>query len=156
VASASPATPEDWQRASQVLTVEYTALIAALNAAWSASLTRTSLFLGVLSAAGVAFGFAAQGGMESSTFLSMALAVFLLVRRPYFVLPVHDDPAALYRSIGTGMTLRPPRFQLLHLTAQTQGIVGIVTAVVAAGCAGIARTRWVAGSRGWQPCSPLW
>lgn len=54
-------------------------LMSALNAAWNASLTRTSLFLGVLSAAGVAFGFAAQGGMEASTFLGVALAVLLLV-----------------------------------------------------------------------------
>ena len=36
------------------------------------------------------------------------------------------------------MTRTPPKFQLLHLTVQTQGIVGIVTSVVAAACAGIA------------------
>lgn len=36
------------------------------------------------------------------------------------------------------MMRRPPRFQLLHLTVQTQGIVGVVTAMVAAGCAGLA------------------
>jgi hypothetical protein len=54
--------------------------------------------------------------------------------RPYFVLPVYDDGPALYRSIGTGLGLKRPRFELLHLTVQTQGIVGIVTAVVAGGC----------------------
>lgn len=165
-----------WESASQVLTAEYTVLMTALGTAWSASLTRTSLFLGVLSAAGVAFGFASQGGMETSTFLGVALAVLVLVlflgvatfvrlvqvqresmvylvgmnrirfffqqsvpaTRPYFVLSVHDDLPGLYRSIGTGMSWRPPRFELLHLTVQTQGIVGVVTALVAAGCAGLA------------------
>jgi len=58
--------------------------------------------------------------------------------RPYFVLPIYDDEPALYRSIGTGMRRKRPRFRLLHLTVQTQGIVGIVTAVVAAGCGGLA------------------
>jgi uncharacterized membrane protein len=32
------------------------------------------------------------------------------------------------------MRRKRPKFELLHLTVQTQGIVGIVTAVVAAGC----------------------
>ena len=138
--------------------------------------TRTSLFLGVLSAAGVAFGFASQGGMEPSTFRALALLVFVLVlflgvatfvrlvqvqresmvyltgmnrirhffqdtapaSRPYFVLPIYDNEQALYRSIGTGMRRKRPRFRLLHLTVQTQGIVGIVTAVVAAGCGELA------------------
>jgi hypothetical protein len=45
--------------------------------------------------------------------------------RPYFVLPIYDDEPALYRSIGTGMRRNRPRFRLLHLTIQTQGIVGI-------------------------------
>ena len=52
----------------------------------------------------------------------------------YFVLPIYDDEPALYRSIGTGMRRKRPRFRLLHLTVQTQGIV----AVVAAGCGGLA------------------
>jgi hypothetical protein len=168
--------PEEWQRAIQVLIAEYSVLMSAMNAAWSASLTRTSLFLGVLSAAGLAFGFAAPGSLEPGSFLGLALAVLLLVlflgvatfvrlvqvqresmvyltgmnrirfffqqaaprSRPYFVLPTHDDMPAMYRSIGSGMPVRAPRFQLLHLTVQTQGIVGVVTAVVAAGCVGIA------------------
>jgi hypothetical protein len=58
--------------------------------------------------------------------------------RPYFVLPIYDDGPALYRSIGTGMRRKRPKFELLHLTVQTQGIVGIVTAVVAAGCGALA------------------
>ena len=168
--------PEDTQVAREVLITEYNVLMAALNAAWSASLTRTSLFLGVLSAAGVAFGFASQGGMGSSTFVALALLVLLLVlflgvatfirlvqvqresmvyitgmnrirhffhdaapaSRPYFVLPIYDDDVALYSGIGTGMSRRRPRWELLHLFVQTQGIVGIVTAVVAAGSGGLA------------------
>ena len=51
---------EDARLAREVLVAEYNMLISALNSVWSASLTRTSLFLGVLSAAGVAFGFASQ------------------------------------------------------------------------------------------------
>jgi hypothetical protein len=171
-----PPSAQDARSAREVLTTEYNILMAALNAAWSASLTRTSLFLGVVSAAGVAFGFAAQGGVDSSTFLAFAFLVLLLtlflgvatfirlvevqreamvyitgmnrIRRffadtvpgaaDYFVLPIYDDESALYRSIGTGMYRRRPRFRLLHLTVQTQGIVGIVTAVVAGGCAGVA------------------
>lgn len=167
---------EETRRAHEVLATEYNVLMAALSAAWSASLTRTSLFLGVLTAAGVGFAFASQGGMETSTFLTLSLLVLILVlflgiatfirlvevqresmvyitgmnrirhffheaapaSRPYFVLPIHDDEQALYRSIGTGMRRKRPRFRLLHLTVQTQGIVGIVTAVVAAGCGGLA------------------
>ena len=167
---------DDRLLARDVLTTEYSVLMSALTTAWSASLTRTSLFLGVLSAAGVAFGFASQGGVDQPTFHRLALLVLLLVwflgiatfsrlvqfqresmvyitgmnrirhffqetapaSRPYFVLPIHDDEAALYSSIGTGMAGQRPRFELLHLTVQTQGIVGIVTAVVAAGWAGLA------------------
>ena len=174
--SSSPLSADDRQAARDVLTTEYNVLMSALNAAWSASLTRTSLFLGVLSAAGVAFGFAAQGGVDPATFRALALLVLALVlflgiatfirlvqvqresmvyitgmnrirhffaesapaSRPYFVLPIHDDGPALYRSTGTGMSGKRPRFELLHLTVQTQGIVGVVTAVVAAGCAGLA------------------
>jgi hypothetical protein len=176
---APPATEvssEDKRLARDVLATEYNILMSALTTAWSASLTRTSLFLGVLSAAGVAFGFASQGGVDQPTFLRLALLVLLLVlflgiatfgrlvqfqresmvyitgmnrirhffqevapvSRPYLVLPIYDDEPALYRSIGTGMSGKRPRFELLHLTVQTQGIVGIVTAVVAAGCGALA------------------
>ena len=65
--------------AHEVLATEYNVLMAALSAAWSASLTRTSLFLGVLTAAGVGFAFASQGGMETSTFLTLSLLVLILV-----------------------------------------------------------------------------
>lgn len=178
--------PNEQQLAVSLLVAEYNILMAALSAAWSASLTRTSLYLGVLSAAGVAFGFAAQGGVDTTTFLAVAWVVLLLVlflgvatfvrlvqvqresmvyltgmnrirhffqetapgTRPYFVLPANDDDPAIFRSIGSGMVRRPPRHRLMHLTVQTQGIVGVVTAVVAAACAGIPATR--AGSvAGW-------
>jgi hypothetical protein len=46
---------EETRLAHEVLATEYNVLMAALSAAWSASLTRTSLFLGVLTAAGVGF-----------------------------------------------------------------------------------------------------
>ncbi len=45
-----------------VLAAEYAMLAGALGVGWSASLVRTSLFLGVLSAVGVGLGFAAQAG----------------------------------------------------------------------------------------------
>lgn len=172
---ASAARDDDAHRRA-VLSGEYNVLMTAVTAAWSASLTRTSLFLGVVSAAGVAFGFASQGGTDSATFIAIAVIVLALtvflgvatfirvvevqreltvyligmnrIRRfftettpgvePYLVLPTSDDETALYRSIGTGMYRTPPRYRLLHLTVQTQGIVGIVTAVVAGGCVGLA------------------
>lgn len=161
---------------SAVLTAEYGVLAGALGAAWSASLTRTSLFLFSLSASGVALGFAAQAGVASPTFRAFGLAllpvllflgVATFVRlvelqresviyitgmnrirhyfvetvptsRPYFVLPVHDDAHALYRSMGTGMRRRAPRYVFPNLVAQTQGIVGVVTAAVAAAFVGLA------------------
>ncbi len=157
-----------------VLTAEYSVVTAALGAVWSASLTRTSLFLVVLSASGVALGFAAPGGGENLRLHALVVLPLLLflgittyvrvvqlqresvvyitgqnrirrffadsvpAARPYFVLPLHDDPAALFRSPGTGMSRRPPRFPLLNLIVQMQGLVGVVTASVAAVFAGIA------------------
>jgi hypothetical protein len=44
----------------------------------------------------------------------------------------------MYRSVGTGMNRRPPRYPLLNMIAQTQGIVGIITGAVAAAIAGVA------------------
>ena len=175
--------------ALSVLGSEYAMLGAALGAAWSASLTRTSIFLGVLSAAGVAAGFAAQGGLEVRSFVALLLVVLPVLfflgaatfirlvqvqresivyiygmnrirlffqqsapgTRPYFVLPAHDDASALYRSPGTGMPLRPPRFQLAYLLVQTQGVVGVITAAIGGAfgallLAGIDGTvAWLAG-----------
>ena len=42
------------------------------------------------------------------------------------------------------MHRRPPRYPILHLVAQTQGIVGVVTAVVAASFVGLALAGWSA------------
>ena len=171
---------------AQALSGEASLLMAALSAAWSASLIRTSIFLAVLSAAGVALGIVAQGGMGIEGFRRFALIIlpivlflglatfirlvqvqresivyitglnrirhFILQRvpesRPYFVLPAHDDEAALYRSPGTGMTLRPPRFRLVYLLVQTQGVVGLLNAVVAAGIGGMLAETVAAGT-GW-------
>jgi hypothetical protein len=58
--------------------------------------------------------------------------------RPYLVLPLHDDAAAIFRGPGTGMGSRPPKFRLLGLVSQTQGIVGVVSGAVAAAIAGLA------------------
>lgn len=171
---------EERQRLAGPLQAEYGLLMAALGAAWSASLVRTSLYLGVLSAAGVALGFASGGDVTGGSFVTLSLLVLPMllflgvatfvrlvqvqresvvyitglnrIRRfladgapavlPLLVLPVHDDQPALYRSVGTGMQRRPPRFPILHLVAQTQGIVGVVTAVVAASFVGLALAGW--------------
>src|SRR4051812_45862249 len=67
-------TPEERERVVAVLSAEYGILAGLLGAAWSASLVRTSLFLGVVSALGVALGFAAQAsGGIGPTFTAFAL-----------------------------------------------------------------------------------
>jgi hypothetical protein len=174
--SPRPMSPEERQVAALAFTAEHSVLMMALGGVWSASLVRTSVFLGVLSAAGVALGFAAQAGVERTDFIGLTVVVLLVVLflgvttfvrlvqlqreavvyiagqnrirhffvesaptiRPYFILPTHDDPAAMYRSVGTGMNRRPPRYSLLNMIAQTQGIVGVITGAVAASIAGLA------------------
>jgi hypothetical protein len=69
----------DDERLAEVLGAEYSLLASALAAAWSASLTRTSLFLFSLSASGVALGFAAQGGIAQGPFRTFALVVLPVV-----------------------------------------------------------------------------
>lgn len=166
---------DEAKRVADVLSAEYGVLMAALTSSWSTSLARTSIFLGVLSAAGIALGFAAQGGGGTGAIANAALVVLPLLlflgvatfarliqiqresiiyttgmnrirhfmqiqvpkSRPYFVLSGHDDLAAVYRSPGAGMYRRPPRFPLLYLAVQTQGVVGVVTAGVAAAFAGL-------------------
>ena len=168
-----------------ILSAEYGMLMGALGAAWAASLSRTSIFLVVLSAAAVGLGFAAPGGGENlrahalvvlplllflgvSTFVRLVqvqresvvyitgqnrirrfFADSVPAARPYFVLPVHDDPAALFRSPGTGMSRTPPRFPLLYLVVQTQGIVAVITAAVAAVFGGIAFLPTLGATIGW-------
>lgn len=150
---------------AESLREEYGILAAMLAAVWSASLFRVSLLLGVVSAAGVALGVAAQAGRGfGSTFtvfalLALPLALFLglatfartveLQReafvyiagmnrirhaivaavpasRPYLVLPIYDDAIGIYRSQGSGIRLRPPRFRLTFFLHQTQGIVAVI------------------------------
>ena len=169
-------TDDDRERVQDVLKAEYSLLTTLLNTVWSASLVRTSIFLFTLSSAGIALGFAAQGGIERGPFRGLALVVLPLVlflgiatfvrlvqlqrestvyitglnrirhfmqesapaSVPYFVLPAYDDAVAIYRGPGTGMTRMPPRNTLVHLVVQTQGIVGVVTAAVAAAFGGLA------------------
>lgn len=61
------------------------------------------------------------------------------------------DDFALYSSVGTGRSRRLPRIRLLYLVVQTQGIVGVITAVVSAAfialaTAGLGSWAWVAGA----------
>ena len=158
------------------LSAEYSLLTSLLSTTWSASLTRTSIFIFSLSSAGIALGLAVQGGTDRGLFRGLALVVLPIVlflgiatfvrlvqlqreamvyitglnriryflqqtapaSRPYFILPPHDDPVAIYRSPGTGMIRRPPKNALRHLVVQTQGIVGVVTAAVAGAFGGLA------------------
>lgn len=70
---------EERERVRQVLASEYPVLAGALSSVWSASLLRTSLFLAVLSAVGVALGFAAQaGGGTGEGFIVVALVALPL------------------------------------------------------------------------------
>jgi hypothetical protein len=155
---------------SEALREEYGILSSMLASVWSASLFRVSLLLGVVSAVGVALGFAAQAGHGfDSTFtvfalVALPLALFLglatfartveLQResyvyitgmnrirhaiaeavpasRPYLVLSIYDDALGVYRSQGTGIRLRPPRFRLVFALSQTQGIVAVICAALA-------------------------
>jgi hypothetical protein len=169
-------TGEERQDVKELLAAEYTLLATLLSTTWAATLTRTSIFLFTLSAAGVTLGFAAQGGVERGLFRGLALVVLPIVlflgittfvrlvqlqreqyvylaglnrirrfmvdhapaARQYLVLPLHDDYRGVFRGPGTGMGTRPPRFRLVNLIAQTQGIVCVVTAAVAAAFAGLA------------------
>lgn len=184
-----PMSAEEREQVRQVLAGEYTVLSSALSSVWSASLFRTSLFLAVLSAVGVALGFAAQaaegfgGPFIPIALVSLPLALFLglatfarLVEiqreaivyivgmnrirhfmaettpssRPFLVLPTHDDELGLYRSQGTGIRLRPPRYPLVFALIQTQGIVAVMSAALAGAIAGFAiaplnhRLAWIA------------
>lgn len=169
-------TAEERAAIQQVLSAEYGVLAGSLAAVWSASLVRTSLFLGVLSAVGVALGFAAQaeggfgGAFNLFALVALPLALFLGLAtfartievqreaivyivgmnrirhfmseavpgsRPYLVLSTHDDELGVYRSQGTGIRLRRPRHRLVFALVQTQGIVGVMCAALAAVIAGL-------------------
>jgi hypothetical protein len=70
-----PLSSADRDPTIEVLRGEYSVMLTALTASWSVSMSRTSVFLGVLSAAGVALGFAAQGGGFGPTFYGFALVL---------------------------------------------------------------------------------
>lgn len=172
---------------NETLRGEYGLLAAMLAAVWSASLVRVSLFLGVVSATGVALGLAAQaGGGYGGTFLVFALIALPLTlflglatfvrtielqresivyitgmnrirhamaemapaSRPYLVLSIHDDAAGVYRSQGTGIRFRPPRFRLVFALVQTQGIVAVICAALA-GVIGGLTTASISDAVGW-------
>lgn len=78
-----------------------------LTTVWAASLTRVSLFLGVVSAMGVALGFATQaGGAIGSTF-----SVFALVALPL----------ALFLGLGTfARTLEIQREAIVYITGMNR------------------------------------
>jgi len=185
---ASDSSELDRAALADALTEEYRLLGTMLATVWSASLQRVSLFLGVVSAMGVALGFVAQGGagFGSSTFTSFALVVLPLAlflglgtfvrsvelqreafvyitglnrirnavaeatpaSRPYFVLPIYDDASGVFRSQGTGIRLRPPRYQLVFALVQTQGIVALICAALAGIIGGLA-TELVAPGLAW-------
>jgi hypothetical protein len=164
--------PEERERVREVLSEEYRLLASALSVVWSASLVRTSIFLGVLSAAVVALGLVAQTeSFKQFALVILPLALFLGLAtfervveiqreaiiyvvgmnrirfffqtavpasRPYFILPPHDDDVALFRSQGTGMHRRPPRYGIALALTQMQGVVGVVCAVLAAAIVGLA------------------
>ncbi len=181
----------DHATAFEPLREEYRLLATMLAAVWSASLVRVSLFLGAVSAIGVALGFAAQAGSGiGSTFTTFALIALPLAlilgigtfirtlelqreafvyitgmnrirhamaeaipaTRPYLVLSIYDDAAGVYRSQGTGIRLRPPRYRLVFALVQTQGIVAVICGALAGVIAGLATAAfsselaWIVGA----------
>ena len=172
---------------AEALRAEYGLLGTTLASVWSASLSRVSLFLGVVSAIGVALGFAAQAGdgfggtFRIFALIALPLALLLglgtFVRtielqreafvcitgmnrirhataeaapgsRPYLVLSIYDDAAGVYRSQGTGIRLRPPRYRLVFALVQTQGIVAVICGALAGIIGGLA-TAWISDVGAW-------
>jgi hypothetical protein len=79
VSASEDLTPDERRLVGEVLSDEYSVLMSGLSSAWSASLTRTSIFIYSLSAAGVALGFVAQEGLDQGPFRTLALVVLPLV-----------------------------------------------------------------------------
>lgn len=78
-----------------------------------------------------------------------AIADAVPASRPYFVLSIYDDALGVYRSQGTGIRLRPPRFRLVLAVAQTQGIVAVICAALAGIVGWIATVTWSDPSVAW-------
>lgn len=102
---APPADPGgDPKDVAEVLRSEYGVLMSALTASWSVSMSRTSLFLGVLSAAGVGLGFAAQAGEgfgpEFSLFALVVLPITLFLGLATFVRQVQVQREVIVYIIG--------------------------------------------------------
>ena len=68
--------------------------------------------------------------------------------RPYLVLSIYDDAAGVYRSQGTGIRLRPPRYRLAFALVQTQGIVAVICGALAGIIGGLA-TTWISAVAAW-------
>jgi hypothetical protein len=100
-------TPEERERIAAVLAAEYGVLAGLLSAVWSASLVRTSLFLAVISAVGVALGFAAQaGGGIGPTFVTFALVAL---------------PLALFLGLATfARTIEVQREAIVYITGMNR------------------------------------
>jgi bacteriorhodopsin len=71
-----------------------------------------------------------------------AIADAVPASRPYLVLSIYDDASGVYRSQGTGIRLRPPRFRLVFMLSQTQGIVAVICASIAGIIGWIATARF--------------
>ena len=97
---------------------EYGLLATMLSTVWSASLSRVSLFLGVVSAMGVALGFAAQAsGGFGSTFLVFALVAL---------------PLALFLGLGTFVrSIELQREAFIYITGMNRIRHAMVDAVPA-------------------------
>jgi hypothetical protein len=81
-----------------------------------------------------------------------AIAHEVPAARPYMVLSIYDDAAGVYRSQGTGIRLRPPRYRLVFALVQTQGIVAVICGALAGMIVGLATAQlaptlvWAAGA----------
>jgi hypothetical protein len=104
--SSEPA-PPDPAALSDALRTEYSMLTSMLSTVWGASLTRVSLFLGVVSAMGLALGFAAQAEAAfGDTFTVFALVAL---------------PLALLLGIGTFVrTLELQREAIVYITGMNR------------------------------------
>ena len=76
---------EERERIKDVLTAEYSLLTTMLSTVWSATLTRTSIFLITLSTSGIALGFAAQPGIDRRALAVSVLPLILFLGVTTFV-----------------------------------------------------------------------
>jgi hypothetical protein len=79
VSPSSLASDEERERIKEVLMAEYMLLTTMLSTVWTASLTRTSIFLITLSSVGIVLGLAAEPGLDPGPFRALAIVVLPLV-----------------------------------------------------------------------------